>query len=211
MSRRRFKSSAALSAFLLLLWGCEDAPVQDVAVPPPVIAETGDDSLPAAPGAPAAGSVAVPENPYAVLAIEGEGLRVFSFGSGSSRALPFGTSYDIIRSAVSTTIGSEPIEEGNSVDCGTRYARWPGDFTTSFIENHFVGWFLGPDDATLSTASGVGVGSTRSEVESVYNIEVFESTLGLEFVTGGLAGLLDGQGDEATVTHLWAGQACIAR
>lgn len=37
------------------------------------------------------------------------------------------------------------------------------------------------------------------------------STLGTEFTAGGLAGLLDGTGARARITHLWAGASCAMR
>ncbi len=151
------------------------------------------------------------EDPAGLLTIDGDGLRIFLVGSGASRGLPFGTSYDAIRQAVSAALGSDPVEEGASVDCQTRYARWPGGFMTWYIEDRFVGWALGPGGASITTASGIGIGSSRRDLEGAYTVEVFNSSLGTEFTAGGLAGLLEGQGADARIAHLWAGQACIAR
>lgn len=163
------------------------------------------DSVPADP------EIEEEESSYGLLVIDGEGLRVFAAVSGASRPLPFGTSYEIVRDVVSAIIGSDPIEEGFSTDCQTRYARWAGDLLTWYIEDHFVGWALRSPDAPISTASGIKIGSTRAELDDAYDARVFESSLGVEFSAGGLSGVLAGAGEDARVINLWAGQACIAR
>ena len=63
----------------------------------------------------------------------------------------------------------------------------------------------------LTTASGIGLGSTRAALESAYAARVSRSTLGMEFVAGGIAGLLASDHPAAPITHLWAGQVCLAR
>jgi hypothetical protein len=64
---------------------------------------------------------------------------------------------------------------------------------------------------TLTTVSGIGLGSTRAELEAAYDAEVAPSSLGIEFHAGGLAGLLDSSRPDARVVSLWAGLACVAR
>jgi hypothetical protein len=59
--------------------------------------------------------------------------------------------------------------------------------------------------------TGVGIGTTRAQVEDALAIQVSSTSLGTEFTAGGLAGLLDGPGAEARITNLWAGETCIAR
>ena len=74
----------------------------------------------------------------------------------------------------------------------------------------FVGWSL-PRGSTLTTAAGVGPGSTWDELIAAHAATRRESTLGTELTAGDLAGLLDSDAPDATVLHLWAGENCIAR
>lgn len=152
-----------------------------------------------------------PDAVGAVLAVDGDGLRLFLVPSGRSRPLPFGTSYEVVRTAVSSALGAGPAEESWNVECQLQLAGWAGGLTVWFVEERLIGWSLGSRGSGVTTASGIGVGSTRSEVEEAYSARVFPSTLGTEFSAGGLAGVLESSDSNARVTNLWAGQVCIAR
>lgn len=146
-----------------------------------------------------------------LLALDGEGLRLFDSVSGSSRPLTFGIDGGVARSALVTVLGAEPVEEGFSEDCAANYLRWANGLSIWVVRDNFVGWSLRDDGSTLTTPTGVGLGSTRSELEDSYAAEIFESSLGEEFAAGGLAGLLESDDDDARIIYLWAGQTCIAR
>lgn len=157
----------------------------------------------------------------AVLALDGEGLRAFLRPSGSARPIPFGEP----RASVLATVGrlqdgARPALTPNE-ECRATVATWPATglqlwFTTGSAPR-FVGWSLGgraPADTTapaLTTASGIGLGSTRAALESVYVARVARSTLGVEFSAGGLAGLLASDRPDAPIRNLWAGEVCLAR
>jgi hypothetical protein len=68
----------------------------------------------------------------------------------------------------------------------------------------FAGWYLGNPLGNLKsvqTMAGIGLGSTRLEMESAYVIKVDKTSLGNEFSTSsGLYGILDGSGKNAKVT-----------
>jgi hypothetical protein len=147
----------------------------------------------------------------AELALEGEGLRLFLRSGGSARPLSFGTpAADVLR-AVDAATGSAPSERGESADCGAEYARW-SDGPTVWLDNgRFVGWSLRGERASLTTPTGVGIGTTRAEIESAHTVRVADSSLGIEFTVGGLAGLLESSAPDGRVTALWAGEACIMR
>jgi hypothetical protein len=147
----------------------------------------------------------------AVLSVEGEGFRLVLLPRGDPMRLPFGTSYEETRRTISSVLGSEPMEEGSSPECQMQFASWRGGVSTWFIEERLVGWSIRSSEAGISTANGVGVGSTRSELEASYVARLFPSSLGAEFSTGGIMGLLESFAPEARVVHLWGGQACIAR
>jgi hypothetical protein len=60
--------------------------------------------------------------------------------------------------------------------------------------------------------SGIGVGSTRAELESAYaGVAVDSTTLGVEFMAGGLQGVFESDARTAPIVALWAGAACVAR
>jgi hypothetical protein len=145
------------------------------------------------------------------LALEGEGLRGFAVPSGSARPVPFGSPRAAVLDFLQAIYGSPPREQGENLDCGAEFAGWKDGLTVWFAEDRFVGWSLQDRDGTLTTASGVGIGSVRSELEAAHVIEVVDSSLGVEFTSGGLAGLLDSARPDARVTNLWAGLTCIAR
>ena len=75
-----------------------------------------------------------------------------------------------------------------------------------------VGWSLASTGSPLSTAGGLMLGTTRSELENGASVaRIAKSSLGEEFTAGDVAGLLDSTAADARVTNLWAGATCIAR
>ncbi len=163
---------------------------------------------------PPQGSIGSPNGPTPAaskLALDGEGLRIFNVASGAARPIPFGTAKTETMRIIETVLAAAPTEQGENLDCRATRATWADGLTAWFTDDRFVGWSLGDDSPTLTTAAGLTVGSTRVALESAYAADIAPSTLGTEFTAGGLAGLLDGDGADARVTNLWAGNACIAR
>lgn len=148
-----------------------------------------------------------------LIAVDGEGLRAFDAVTGAARPIPFGGSFEDTVNGVTGITSAVPPERGETPDCGLAYASWENGLTITGRGGRFVGWSLRPSstEAVLTTASGVGIGSIRSRVDSVYDIEVAESSLGVEFSAGGMAGIFDEDGPEGRVTAIWAGEVCIAR
>jgi len=144
----------------------------------------------------------------ATLALEAEGLRVFT-PAGSARTLPFGTPYAETMRVVKLLEGN-PSQEGRN-DCAMSYARWRIGLTVMFSKDRFIGWITHSPSPSLTTAAGVGVGSTRRQLEDAHIAGVSKSTLGIEFNTGGMAGLLESTDAGARITRMWAGDACLAR
>ena len=142
------------------------------------------------------------------LALDSEGLRIVNTVSGASRLVPFGTSRADLVKAVSAAQKAQPLLQGDNLTCRAAYATWPSGLTAFFSKDRFAGWSALHADPTLVTASGIGVGSSRAELEGAYKILVTASTLGSEFTAGGLAGLLDSVRPDAKVTALWAGMTC---
>jgi hypothetical protein len=160
-----------------------------VSTPPPVAAQTGTP----------------------VLAVDGEGLRLVDPASGAARAIPFGTPEADVEAVLAAALGRPPDERGETSECGSRrFARWNGAISAWFDDAGFSGWSL-PEGSTLSTMGGLRLGSARKELASAYSADVMESSLGTEFVAGAMGGVLASDAPDAVVTHLWAGDTCIAR
>lgn len=148
----------------------------------------------------------------AALIVDGEGLRLIDAASGSTTPLPFGTAGDAVIASLTRLIGRGPDEEGQGADCGTAaYATWEDGISIWVERDRFVGWSLLDADSPLTTLTGIGIGSTLAELRDAMVVDVRETSIGIEFSTGGLAGVLDGVGPDARITHLWAGATCIAR
>lgn len=192
----------AASALLLACRG--DAPPEPEPLPQPSAAAPAAASSPAVPAAAPAASPA--------LAIEGEGLRLFDPATGASRPLPFGTPWDQVLAALA--FRGEPMT-GRNEECGAgplEYARWEDSLTLYGQDGAFVGWFADRGaEGRISTAAGVGPGTTRQDLQAAYAAEVFESTLGTEFAAGGLFGVLDSPHLDSPVTAMWAGTSCNFR
>lgn len=166
----------------------------------------------AAPATPASVSAAVaPARQGAPrIALDGDGLRLFDPDSGSSRLLAFGTDVKVVDEALARALPGESRSAPQGTDCGDAVALGSSGLDTHQRDGKFLGWSV-DRESSLETAAGLGVGDTRAELEAAHSIEVMESTIGIEFVSGGIAGLLESTDDTARITHLWAGETCIAR
>lgn len=146
------------------------------------------------------------------LAIEGEGLRLFDPATGSARPLPFGMAWERVQEALAYR--GKPAT-GRNEECGAGpldYAQWEDSLTLYGQGGQFVGWFIDSRaEGRISTAAGVGPGTTRQDLEAAYAAEVFESTLGTEFAAGNLSGVLDSPHPDSPVSALWAGTSCNFR
>lgn len=142
-------------------------------------------------------------------------MRLVVAATGSTRLLSFGMDSSAVLAALTRALG-EPASRGANEECGAgamAFAAFDGGLSTNFQAGRFVGWSARASGSphTLTTMSGIGVGSTRAALDSVYTAKVGESSLGEEFSAGALSGVLDGKGASARITNLWAGTNCIAR
>ncbi len=155
---------------------------------------------------------AAPQIPAAKLALDGEGLRTFIIATGASRAIPFGIAKADALRMLESVQGAPPQEQGENIDCGSTNAIWSDGLTVWFARDKFVGWSLASTGSPLSTAGGLMLGTTRSELENGASVaKIAKTSLGEEFTAGDVAGLLDSAAADARVTILWAGATCIAR
>lgn len=146
------------------------------------------------------------------LAVEAEGLRLFNKQSGSARAIAFGISREDVLAMLA--FRGKP-EIGTNGECGAGaldYANWPDGLGLFFQEGKFAGWNLNErSKIAITTASGIGPGSSRADLEAAYAADISETTLGTEFAAGELFGLLDGKGQTAKITYMWGGVSCNFR
>lgn len=150
-----------------------------------------------------------------VLALTDEGLFLVEEENGSTTLLPFGMAMDTVQSAVTELLGS-PEEVSANEECpGDPFvsAIWADGLVLNADGEEFVGWSVRPEagSAQFTTLSGIGVGSSREDLEMAYTVTVFESTIGTEFTAGQLAGLLSDPTPAAEITDFWAGTVCIFR
>ena len=146
------------------------------------------------------------------LALEGEGLRLFD-SQGAARAIPFGTAQATVIAAVAASTSRPAPAVTTNEECGAgpiQFVEFHNGLQLLFQNNTFQGWFI--DKAGLTTADGMGVGSTRASAEGSRTIEmVADSTLEGEFTSGDLGGFLSAATPQGTVTSLYAGLTCFFR
>lgn len=156
-------------------------------------------------------------------------LQIVDMETGSSSEIAFEKPLDEMVELSSKVLGMKPSHVGINSECGAgplQMASWSNGLTLVFqkkkLKNtgtekdwQFAGWYMGvvpKPSKSLTTMAGVGIGSTRAEMESAYVIEVSETSLGHEFsTTAGLYGIFDGAGQEAKITSLWSGLSCNFR
>ncbi|MBC7770242.1 MAG: hypothetical protein H7124_15790 [Phycisphaerales bacterium] len=201
-----FDLRSLAAASILILSACSAEPSKD--------AGSADETTPEQNGAaPSTGSDAAVQSD-AVLAVDGEGLRLFNPTSGSASPIPFGRPQADVLAPLERMRG--PAGQGVNQDCGAgpvEYASWPDGLSLVFQDGRFAGWGLdGRAAGALTTASGIGPGSTRAALDAVYgDVRVTRTSLGNEFSAGSFSGVLDGPNATSLITDMWAGTSCVAR
>lgn len=200
--------NAILFPGCLLLAACGGEPTNIVLEPTNTIPEQV-----ATPPANLTTETPAPDDNRPLLNLAPGALSLVAPNSGRSRELAFGLDRATVEEALTLALG-KPSERGSNSECGEGamdFARMPGGLLAWFQKGKLVGWFVDDAAAKLSTASGIGIGSTRKDLTGAYNAEISESSLGEEFTAGDLSGLLSGKEPTAKVTAIWSGQACNLR
>ncbi|HEX8302768.1 hypothetical protein [Sphingomonas sp.] len=135
--------------------------------------------------------------------------------NGSARHVTFGMDKAAATRMVAAALGN-PIEQSRNEECGggaLDYAAFREGLSLYFQEGKFAGWDLdGRENGKFSTANGIGIGMTRKALEAAAgDLTVEESSIGQEFATGELSGVLSSAAATGKITNLWAGVTCIAR
>lgn len=148
------------------------------------------------------------------VALDGEGVRIVGAPSGSTRLLPFGSPSSSATATVSQSLG-DPAERATNLDCGAgpmEFVAFRGGLMLNVQQDRLVGWTVRPgSDGAPTTMSGIGLGSTRAELDAAYDADVRQTTLGTEFSAGSISGVLASDAPTARITDIWAGLSCIAR
>lgn len=143
----------------------------------------------------------------ASLDLQGTGIVIPAQAGFEELAVPFGSGRIPTEATLGNVLGDAIDESADPNDCGLTWTTYEG-VTLSFRDDSFVGYF--------AEAPYTAIG-TRGELLAGDNVTLFEeSTLGEEFTIGAqdtpmISGLFSGEGDDATVTALWAGENCMAR
>jgi hypothetical protein len=171
------------------------------------------------PGQPSS-SVPADSESAVIVTVAGEGLRLVDSRTGSARPLDFGSPRAQVIQTL-TALEGETATGSVSPDCGEglqESLEWRTGLITWFQSDEFVGWSLNERNGSrpallhrVTTMGGVGLGSTRAEMEEVYVTTIEDTSLGVEFSTGGFHGILESRRMDAEVTNLWAGMTCIFR
>jgi hypothetical protein len=193
------KLTIGAGALLLGLAACDSEPARNESASNSALPANASASTPAPAPAPVAAAPVV---------LEGSGLRI---PGASPRTLAFDLSEAETIAALTKAFGRPPTERGENSECGggsMNFAAWEGELTAYFLDERFAGW---DSRGKLKTLEGVGVGSGRAELATLPGFEVEESTLGVEFRSGGLSGILESKAPGARVTQLWGGATCVFR
>ena len=181
---------------LIFLVGCEGADSAGSN------ASASADNGSAVEASPAAGGSA-PANP----APAAERVHILA-ANGIEPGIAFGMKQADAVAAATAAFGPAGKTEHND-ECG----EGPMDFTSfgglqlAFQEGRLAGWSLGETKPALRTKSGLTIGSPRSALGKLEIDE--ESSLGPEFDSSGVGGILDEKGEK--VLALWAGDTCQFR
>ncbi len=167
---------------------------------------------------PTANGTDAAETPRPALALSAEGLELVDPTTGVARHVLFGSDLAPLITVLNRVQRAAP-ERAHNDECGPgplEFAIWPGGLNVLSQQGKFVGWSVnhgeqGRPKPTLATLSGIGIGSTRSELEAAYTAQVTETTLGTEFAAGELYGVLGSAKPDARITAMWAGASCVFR
>lgn len=150
------------------------------------------------------------------LALDSEGLRAVEGPNGRTSLLAFGDPVDQAIAGLNIIFGSAPSDDGTNEECGggaARIVQWNNGFSILAQDGKLAGWEA--QQAGPTTTNGIGVGSSRAQLDGAFQPTVEQSTLGTEFRIGedegAIGGLLSADGPQGRVTSLWAGFTCHFR
>lgn len=143
------------------------------------------------------------------------GFTSGSVGLHHPNVITFGQSQAEVTNALTAILGP-PSRSGRNAECpdGEVDVASFGELDVHFRDGKFAGWVLdGPMRPLLESHQGLTIGQRRSEISAGDgDAPRFEqSSLGAEFQSEGIGGLLEGEGANARVKTLFSGVTCFAR
>ena len=135
------------------------------------------------------------------LTLDAEGIQP----AGTPLRVDFGRAQDGTIAAVSRLMGRPPAQVVANPECGAgpvTAAVWPGALTLNFQDGTFLGWVS--EGAGPAATTGIAPGVPRAALPQA---TFTETSLGTEFATDGVFGLLEGD----RVALVWSGVTCFFR
>lgn len=214
------KSLAGLVLLMLCMVSCQSSPeaVQVPASPASMPKPDVSSALPVDTASPAR----VAEKKQSV-ALTSNALQLVDQQTGSTKEIPLGMPLEQMITLLNKVFSRKVSNVGVNTECGVgplKMASWSNGLTVAFQQKKggdwlFAGWSVGAPASNShkpTTMAGIGIGSTRAELESAYVIKGIKTSLGQEFSTSaGLYGILDGTGPKARITSMWSGVSCVFR
>lgn len=163
------------------------------------------------------------------LALTSNAIQLVNTQTGSTTEIKFGMPINQLTDIVNNVLQSKYSSIGVNTECGAgplKIVNWSNGLGLVFKEKKittgapktdwfFEGWYtiLPKANATKpTTMAGIGIGSTRAQMEEAYTTTVTKTSLGYEFsTTSGLYGIFDGAGKNARITNMWSGTSCNFR
>jgi hypothetical protein len=204
---RLLRTAAVLAVALVVVAACGDDDAVDADAGPGTTVTT---TAPATTTTTPVATTTSVADVQLLIVLNPDGLGFTTKDSGSISRLDFGSAQSIVRDTVVKSLG-KPLDEGTQSECGQGSrdsSRWD-QITLLYADGTFVGWSINRA-STLTTADGIGLGTTLAELESsLGDVEVTEGSLGREFTAGAYYGILDETED--VVDFLSAGEICAFR
>ena len=225
----KIKSLVGIIFLAIFFTGCQDAAEKNTDIKNATVIEKPKEAKPAPGKADSAGteiSVDTTANTKSAyhLSLTSDALQLVNSLTGSTLEISFGKPLDETVETINKVLQIKVSSIGINTECGAgplKMAVWKNGLNLFFKEQksnkewQFAGWYLGKTAGNLqrlTTMAGVGIGSSRQEMESAYIIKVNKTSIGYEFSTSsGLYGIFDGPGKNAKITDMWSGLTCIFR
>ena len=138
------------------------------------------------------------------------GLSVTTLESTNATELSFGDSMTDVSTTLEAVLG-ESVGRIEDTECGLLLNAWEDNLMTVEKDNQFVGWAVQRSDSgsTYTTADGLGIGSTRKQLEAISELESKKEGDHSEFETAnGYKGGLNGGTPDAVIYTFSAGESC---
>ena len=146
------------------------------------------------------------------LRLETDGLA-YRYPDGRSGRAGFGAGRALSEQLAAAALGA-PRGPASAAECaGEQVAllRFPGELTLIYRADRLAGWHLAAGEGpTLSTTSGIGIGTSRAELDAALDVTTEPTPGGERFAAGDLRGVLSAAGADGVVTELGAGVRCTA-